>query len=72
MTFMINTNVAIMLRDGDAAITARIGALTRPVVLSIITRVELEGGVYREPAQASVPQSASGRVARDDPGDRVR
>ncbi|MBU6371523.1 MAG: PIN domain-containing protein [Alphaproteobacteria bacterium] len=54
MAFLIDTNVAIHLRDGDAGITARIGALDGAILMSIVTRVELEGGVYREPAHAPV------------------
>ena len=54
MAFLIDTNVAIHLRDGDAAIAARVGALQGAVLMSIITRVELEGGVHREPAHAPI------------------
>ena len=52
MTWMLDTNIAIHLRDGDPAITEAIGALEGAVLLSIVTRVELEGGVYREPEMA--------------------
>lgn len=52
MAFVIDTNVAIHLRDGDANIAAKIAALDDAVVMSIITRVELEGGVYRDLADA--------------------
>ncbi|NDC59202.1 MAG: PIN domain-containing protein [Alphaproteobacteria bacterium] len=54
MAFLIDTDVAIHLRDGDAGVTAKIGALDDAILMSIVTRVELEGGVYRIPAQASV------------------
>ena len=54
MAFLIDTNVAIHLRDGDATITQRIAALDDAIVMSIVTRVELEGGVYRVPADALV------------------
>lgn len=50
MAYVLDTNVAIHLRDGDEVITARVAALDGAVLISIITRVELEGGVYREPA----------------------
>ena len=49
MTFLIDTNVAVHLRDGDPAITARVAHLTAQPVISVLTRVELEGGVYRDP-----------------------
>lgn len=52
MAFLLDTNVLIRLRDGDEAITARVVALNPPVLMSIISRVELEGGVYRDPSQA--------------------
>ncbi len=54
MAFILDTSVAIDLRDGDQIITARIAALQGAVLLSIITRVELEGGVYRDPGQAGL------------------
>ena len=54
MAFILDTNVAISLRDGDPVITAKVAALTGAVLISIVTRVELEGGVYREPAQAKL------------------
>ena len=52
MAFVLDTNVAIHLRDGDPTITGKVDALDGAVLLSIVTRVELEGGVYREPAYA--------------------
>ncbi len=52
MAFLLDTSVAIHLRDGDPKITAKIAALQGAVLVSIVSRVELEGGVYRDPAQA--------------------
>lgn len=52
MAYILDTNVAIHLRDGDAATAARVAALDDAVLISIVTRVELEGGVYRDPADA--------------------
>ena len=52
MTWMLDTDVAIHLRDGDPAVTAAVGKLDGAILLSIVTRVELEGGVYREPGPA--------------------
>jgi tRNA(fMet)-specific endonuclease VapC len=54
MAFLLDTDVAIHLRDGDPAITEKVGALDDAVLMSIVTRVELEGGVYREAAHAQV------------------
>ena len=42
------------MRDGDPVVMARLGALEGAVMLSIVTRVELEGGVYRESAEIGV------------------
>lgn len=52
MAFLLDTNVAIHLRDGDAAVMQKVAGLQGAVLISIVTRVELEGGVYREPSQA--------------------
>ncbi len=54
MAFLLDTNVAIHVRDGDAAITSNVAALEGAVLMSIVTRVELEGGVYREPGHAAI------------------
>jgi tRNA(fMet)-specific endonuclease VapC len=54
MAFLLDTNVAIHLRDGDATVAAKVVALPGAVMISIITRVELEGGVYRDVSQARV------------------
>jgi len=54
MAFLLDTDVAIHLRDGDAAIMREVAALDDAVLISVVTRVELEGGVYREPAHARV------------------
>lgn len=51
MAFLLDTNVLIHLRDGDAKITAQVIALNPPILMSIISRVELEGGVYRDLSQ---------------------
>jgi predicted nucleic acid-binding protein len=51
LTHLLDTNIAIHLRDGDPVVTAKIAELDGAVLLSIITRVELEDGVYREPSE---------------------
>lgn len=52
MAYVLDTNVVIHLRDGHALVAEKIAALDDAVVMSIVTRVELEGGVYRDPEQA--------------------
>lgn len=54
MAWLLDTSVAIHLRDGDAVVTRRIAELDGAVLISIVTRVELEGGVYRELAHAAL------------------
>lgn len=45
---LLDTSVAIPLRDGDAAVLARASALTAAPYISILTAAELEGGIYRD------------------------
>lgn len=52
MAFVLDTNVAIHLRDGDPVVAERVSQLDGAVLLSVVTRVELEGGVYRDPIDA--------------------
>lgn len=54
LAYLLDTNVAIHLRDGDETLTSQVAALEGAILLSVISRIELEGGVYRDPAQAGV------------------
>lgn len=54
MAWLLDTNVMIHVRDGDSTVLDRVAALEGAVLMSVVTRVELEGGVYREPTFASV------------------
>jgi predicted nucleic acid-binding protein len=54
LAYLLDTNVAIHLRDGDEIVTSQVAALEGAILLSVISRVELEGGVYRDPAQAGI------------------
>ncbi len=67
MAYILDTNIAIHLRDGDAAITTRVGQLDGPVLLSIISRVELDGGVYRDPAQSALRRTRLDVIMRSLP-----
>jgi tRNA(fMet)-specific endonuclease VapC len=49
LTHLIDTNIAIHLRDGDEAILQRIDDLPERPFLSIVSQIELEGGVYAKP-----------------------
>jgi predicted nucleic acid-binding protein len=55
---LIDTNIAIHLRDGDATIVGHIDALPAPPSISVISRVELEGGVHVKPAFAAKRRAA--------------
>jgi tRNA(fMet)-specific endonuclease VapC len=50
--FLLDTSVAIALRDMDVRVDARSAELGENVALSSITIVELEGGVHRDPTQS--------------------
>jgi tRNA(fMet)-specific endonuclease VapC len=54
MAFLLDTDVAIHLRDGDPAVMNKVATLEEAVLMSIVTRVELEGGVYRDPTQTGI------------------
>lgn len=53
MAWLLDTSVAIVIRDGDHRYRTRIEALGVAAAISVITRIELEGGVHREPDQAA-------------------
>ena len=50
---LIDTNIAIYLRDVDPTVTARVKALRVRPRISMMTWVELEGGVHADPITAS-------------------
>lgn len=54
MIYLLDTNVAIHLRDGQSNTTERVRNLTAQPLISTLTRVELEGGVYRNPAESAL------------------
>ncbi len=67
MSFLLDTNVVIHLRDGDPVVSMKVAALARPVLISIITGVELEGGVYRDPSQAPIRRARLDAILRSLP-----
>lgn len=54
MADLLDTGVAICLRDGDPRIIDRFERLDVRPFLSVVSRVELEGGVYAKPAFTAV------------------
>lgn len=49
----IDTDVAIGLRDGDPEVRKGIATLDVVPVISVVTRIELENGVNREPGDVA-------------------
>jgi tRNA(fMet)-specific endonuclease VapC len=47
--YLLDTSVAVLLREGEPWATTRLRALDRDAFLSAITRVELESGIYAKP-----------------------
>ena len=54
MLYVLDTSVAIQLRDGDDEVLARVEALDGDACMSIVTRIELEGGVARRPGETAI------------------
>ena len=54
MAFLLDTNVVIHLRDKERATADKIAGLDGAMMISIISRVELENGVYREPRLTAI------------------
>lgn len=52
MDWLLDTSVLIPMRDGDGAVRAAVADLPGRAGLSIVSVVELEGGVYRDASQA--------------------
>jgi tRNA(fMet)-specific endonuclease VapC len=49
---LLDTSVLIPLRDGDSNVWERVSQLGGTILVSIVSVVELEGGVYRDASQA--------------------
>lgn len=54
MPFLLDTNVLIHLRDGDQLVSSRVADVDGALMMSIVSRVELEGGVYRDPSYVAL------------------
>jgi tRNA(fMet)-specific endonuclease VapC len=50
---MLDTSVVILLRDGDPAAVERLARSPATLLLSVVSLVELEGGVHRDPSQTA-------------------
>lgn len=58
MSVLIDTDVAIWLRDEPARVAPLLQTLDAPPFISVITRIELEGGVYANPALSNARRLA--------------
>ena len=57
MGYLIDTNVAIHIRNEDQQVVDRVDQLDRVPLISIMSLVELEAGVFRNPDLISVRRS---------------
>lgn len=62
--YLIDTDVAVHLRDGTVEITDRIGRLAVRPRLAMMTWVELEGGVHAHPRLAALRRAGVDQLAR--------
>ena len=49
MSLLFDTNILIAIRDNDPAALSRYEHMTTTVAMSIVSRIELENGVARDP-----------------------
>lgn len=64
MPVVIDTDVAIHLRDGDPTITARLAASDAAPVISVVTLVELRGGVASDPSASRLREPLLAEMLR--------
>ena len=60
--FLLDSDIVIHLRDGTGGVGARLPTLATTPRLSLITRIELEGGVVSVPALAGQRRAALDRL----------
>ena len=65
MAYLLDTNVAVHLRDGDRAFRSHLLSLHETPSISAVTRVELEGGVYAHPDLAERRRRAVDALLRE-------
>lgn len=67
MAVILDTDVVIHLLDGDKWVASKARLLGGPLFLSMMTRVELENGIWRAPDWAYVRQANLERFLADTP-----
>lgn len=56
MHYLLDTRVLIPFRDGDISIAEFVDGLGESILMSVVSQVELEGGVYRDASTAEARQ----------------
>lgn len=64
MAVLVDTNIMIHLRDGDDSIAEQIRTRGERLIVSVVTRVELENGVYSDPMLTMFRRAALDRIMR--------
>lgn len=54
MLYLLDTNIAIRMRDGDDETLARVEVLEGDACISVVTRIELERGIWRNADDVAV------------------
>jgi predicted nucleic acid-binding protein len=67
LSFLLDTDVAIHLRDLNDAFLSRLGALDEMPALSVITLVELEGGIHAAPKHGQARRVRVDAMVREMP-----
>jgi predicted nucleic acid-binding protein len=62
---LLDTDVAVHLRDGDPTVRRLLLTLDETPMISVVTRVELGGGIYANPARAEKRRRAVDVLLRD-------
>ncbi|HWK66162.1 MAG TPA: PIN domain-containing protein [Rhizobiaceae bacterium] len=65
MAYLFDTSVAIELRDGDRAFRSLLATVDETPSISVISRVELEGGVYANAVLAERRRKAVDALLRE-------
>ncbi|HVE03900.1 MAG TPA: type II toxin-antitoxin system VapC family toxin [Rhizomicrobium sp.] len=67
MAYLIDTNIAIALRDGESNVLTKFSEHATGVAMSALTLVELERGLYKNPALTAVRTPRLDSVVRHIP-----
>ena len=62
---LIDTNIAIHNREADVEITSRLLAQDDAIAISLLTQVELEGGIYAKRGESAARRTATDAMLRN-------